>query len=384
MTLDDAAALFDVPDDVAYLNCAYMGPQLRSVTAAGIAAVERKAHPWTITAADFFSGPEALRASFATLTGLDADGVAIVPAVSYGIGAAAANLPVGPGDRIVVLAEQFPANVYPWRALAARRGAEVVTVPRPADDDWTPGVLAALAEGAAVAALPHCHWTDGGLVDLAAVRGACDAVGAALVVDASQSLGALPLDVATVRPDVLVTVGYKWLLGPYTLGFAWFAPHLRDGVPLEESWYARAGSEDFAALVDYADDYQPGARRYDMGEVASFVLVPMALAALEQITAWGVEAIGAALRVRTDAIVAGAEGLGLTAAPRDLRAPHFVGLRLPPGADPRAVAAALAERAVHVSVRGRSVRVAPHLCTTDGHVAALLDGLAAALPARTG
>lgn len=370
--------LFDLPEDVAYLNCAYMGLQPRAATAAGLKAMALKEQAWRIRPVDFFTGPERLREQFAGLIGADADGVAIVPSASYAIGTAAANLRVGAGDRVVVLAEQFPANVYPWRALAARVGAELVTVPRPGDDDWTAAVLERIADGVAVVSLPNCHWTDGGLVDLAAVRQACDRVGAALVVDGSQSIGALPLDLGAVRPDVLVSVGYKWLLGPYSVGFAWFSPHLRDGAPLEETWYARAGSEDFAGLVDYVDDYQPGARRYDVGEVANFALLPVTSAALEQIREWGIERISAALAVRTRAIANGAEELGLQVAPEQLRAPHLLGLRLPEGTDPGAVAEELAQRSVHVSVRGRSVRVSPHLWTTDADIAALLDGLAAA------
>lgn len=371
--------LFDIPDDVAYLNCATMGPPPRAVTEAGRATLERLARPWTITGADFFSGVEALRVAFATLIGGDADGVAITPSASYGLGTGAANLRLGAGERIVILADQFPSNVYPWRALAAERGGEIATVPRPADGDWTSAVRGTLDERAAIVAVPNCHWTDGGLLDLVEVRAACDAVGAALVVDASQSLGTIPLSVAEVRPDVLVSVGYKWLLGPYGLAYAWFAPHLRDGRPIEHNWYARAGSEDFTALVDYTDDYQPGARRYDVGEVAKFAIVPMALAALDQVSGWGVPAIARTLRARTDDIVARTAELGLTAAPRAHRAPHLVGLGLPGVIEPQAVADALAERRVHVSVRGRSVRVAPHLWVTDRDVDRFLDALAAAV-----
>jgi selenocysteine lyase/cysteine desulfurase len=372
---------FDIPGDVAYLNCAYMAPQPKVVTEAGRIAAAAKARPWETGAADFFAGPERLRALFAELVGGDADGVALVPSVSYGIGTAAGNLPVAGGSEILVLAEQFPSNVYPWRARAAREGADVVTVPRPDDADWTAAVLEHIGDRTAVVAVPNCHWTDGTLVDLLAVRAACDRVGAALVVDASQSLGAMPLDVAEIRPDVLVTVGYKWQLGPYSLGYCWFAPRWRDGVPLEETWYARAGSEDFTRLVDYADDYQAGARRYDVGQVANFVLTPMALAALELLLDWGVARIAAELAPVTDDLVEQAAELGLTAAARRHRSPHLLGLGLPAHVAPTDVASALAERGVHVSVRGRSVRVSPHLYNDDADLERLRDGLAAAVAA---
>ena len=125
--------LFEMPDDIAYLNCAYMGPISRLARAAGEAGLARKTQPWRITARDFFSESEETRALFARLVGADADGVAIIPSASYGVALAAANLPVAAGQRILTLADQFPSNVYAWRDVAARAGATLVTIPRPAD-----------------------------------------------------------------------------------------------------------------------------------------------------------------------------------------------------------------------------------------------------------
>ena len=97
----------------------------------------------------------------------------------------------------------------------------------------------------------------------------------------------MPLDVAALRPDFVVSVGYKWLLGPFGRGYLWVAEEHREGRPLEENWILRAGSDDFARLVDYRDEYLPGARRYDQGARTLFEITPMAVAALEQILAWG-------------------------------------------------------------------------------------------------
>lgn len=363
--------LFEIPDDVAYLNCGYMSPLLRSVRAAGEAGVARKSSPWRLAPADFFTGSERARALFAGLIGARADDVAIVPAASYGVAVAAANLPVRPGGRILVLAEQFPSNVYSWRELAAERGAELVAVSRPPDGDWTPALLAEIDERTAVAALPCCHWTDGSLVDLAAVGRRLREVGAALAVDATQSLGALPLDVREVDPDFLVAAAYKWLLGPYGMGFLYVAPRRQQGRPLEHNWIAREGSEDFARLVDYGEGFQPGARRFDVGERSSFALVPMAIAALEQIAAWTVPAIRDTLGAVTARIVEGAASLGLAAAPSRLRAPHYLGLRFPRGL-PADLPGELAAAKVFVSVRGDALRVTPHLYNTEADVERLL------------
>jgi len=367
--------LFEIPAGIAYLNCANMSPQLRSVRAAGMAAVARKAAPWTLAPADWFSGAERLRALFAEIVNANPDAIAVVPSVSYGIATAAANVVVRRGQAIVLMDREFPSNVYAWRKLAEQRQANVRTVRREPGETWTQAVIDAIGDEAAVVAVPNCHWTDGTLVDLARVGSAARAAGAALVVDASQSVGAYPLDVAEIQPDFLVTVGYKWLLGPYGLGYLYVAPRWQEsGVPLEQSWLTRAGSEHFARLTEYADAYRAGARRFDMGEFPQFVLNPMAVAALEQVLAWGVECIQGTLSLLTAQAAVGLGELGGRTEPADHRVDHMIGLR-PAGGTSRALLDALEEARVYVSIRGDAIRVAPHLYNDASDISRLVDVL---------
>ena len=85
--------LFDIPDDVAYLNCAYMSPLMKPVIEAGATGLARKAHPWELTPDRFFTGSDEFRATAAQLLGCSADCIAIVPSASYGMATAARNLP---------------------------------------------------------------------------------------------------------------------------------------------------------------------------------------------------------------------------------------------------------------------------------------------------
>ena len=371
-------ALFDMPRDVAYLNCAYMSPLLREVREAGQRALARKSEPWTITPPDFFRDAADARTLFAALIGSAASDIAIVPSVSYGMAVATANLPLRPGQRVLMLSEGFPSVVYPWRERAREVGAEVVLIPRPANDDWTAAVLEAIDEQTAVAALPICHWTDGGLLDLRAISARLREVGAALAVDATQSLGALPFDLHRVRPDFLVAASYKWLLGPYTLGFLYVAPQWQGGRPIEHNWIAREGSEDFAGLVRYRDAFQPGARRFDQGELPFVGPLPMAVAALRQIQAWRVDRIGATLAGLTGEIASRAADLGIGSVPDDRRAPHYLGLRFPGGV-PTGLGERLAAHRVFVSMRGQSLRVTPHLYNDKEDIDRFFHALAAAL-----
>ena len=365
--------LFDLPGDVAYLNCAYMAPLMHSVVQAGLEGVRRKARPWEIVASDFFSDIAHARSLFARVVNARADDIAIVPAAGYGMSVAARNLPLGAGRTVVLLADQFPSNVYPWRAAAARDGAEIVTVDAP-DGDLTGAVLAAIDERTAIVALPHCRWTDGALLDLDVIGERARAAGAALALDLTQSAGALPIDLDRVQPAFAVAASYKWLMGPYTFGFLYVHPDHQDGEPLEYGWTPRAGSEDFARLVDYRDEFAAGARRYDMGEPANFHLAPMAIAALEQVLEWGVENIADTLKGRTAAIAERAREMGLGSQPAELRAGHYLGLQFADGVPP-GLLDALAREKVHVSVRGSSVRVTPHLYNTDADVDRLFAAL---------
>jgi selenocysteine lyase/cysteine desulfurase len=376
--LGERRADFDVPADVAYFNTANLAPQLHAVRAAGEAALERRARPWTIAAADWFSDAERLRALFGALVGADAKGVALVPASSYGFAVAARNLALSAGDRVVVLAEEYPSGIYTWRSAARQTGAEIVTVTREAGQPWTDAVLAVLDERVAVVSVPNVHWTDGALVDLGAVAARARDIGARLVIDGSQSIGAMPMDVAELRPDFVVSVGYKWLLGPFSVGYLYVAEEHRQGEPLEENWILRAGSEDFARLVDYRDEYQPGARRFDVGERTKFELTPMAIAALEQLLQWQVPRVAAALAAVTEDIARRARELQLDPLPVDQRGPHMLGVRLSDDVRKRALPA-LADAGCYAAVRGDSLRISPHLHTTAGDVDRLIAAVAGAV-----
>ena len=375
--------LFHLPEGAHYLNCAYMGPLLASVEEAGIAAVRSRRDPTRILPADFFSGADRARGLFGRLIGCAAERVAIVPGVSYAMATAAKNLALRPGMNVVVAQGQFPSNVYAWQGAAAAAGAELRTVAPPEaaegrGEGWNARLLEAIDGSTALVALGNVHWADGTRFDLEAIGRRAREVGALLVVDGTQSVGAMPFDVAAVQPDVLVCASYKWLLGPYSLGVAYFGPRTDGWSPLEETWLGRRDSEDFSRLVEYADDYQPGAVRFDVGERGNLTLMPMLIAALEQVLSWGPADVQDYCRALTRDLVGEARALGCAIEDEPWRGAHLFGVRLPPHVDRARLQSALAERRVTVSLRGDAVRVAPYVYNTPDDLAALTDALRAA------
>jgi selenocysteine lyase/cysteine desulfurase len=387
MTVDDVGGdvlgaqrdVFAVPPEIAYFDTATLSPQLHRVRAAGEAAIERRGRPWTITAGDWFSDAERLRTLFGRLIGADADGVALVPATSYGFAVATRNLALGGGDRVLVLAEEYPSGIYALRTAARAAGAEIVTVHREPGQTWTEAILAVLDERVRVVSVPNVHWTDGAWVDLEAVSDRAHEVRARLVIDGSQSIGAMPIDVARLRPDFVMSVGYKWLLGPMGISYLYVAEEHRRGEPLEQNWIAREGSEDFARLVDYRDEYQPGARRFDVGQRTNFELVPMAIAALEQLLSWRVARVAEVLSRVTGTIAARAATLALDPLPAGQRGPHVLGVRLPESIRSDVVPR-LAATDCFAALRGETLRIAPHLHVTDADIDRLMGALATVMP----
>jgi len=370
--------LFDLGEQHTYLNAAYMGPLPRAARQAGQAAAALKTQPWNVSGAHFFEPVERVRELYAKILGGNSDCVALVPSVSYGLAVAAKNVPIPTGSTVLVLADQFPSNIYAWREAAARNGASLRSVQRREGLGLSDGVLEAIDEQTSVVAVPHCHWMDGARLDLVQVGRKVREVGAALVIDGCQSVGAMPLDVQAVQPDFVAGASYKWLLGPYSSGFLWAHPKYHEGQPIEFNWINRAHSEDFAGLINYQDNYQPGARRFDMGEVSNFGLLPQVEASLTLMNTWRPDRIAAYTQALTDQICDGAEALGLGVLPRSERSPHLVGLRLKTQ-DPKQVAAQLAEAQVHVSVRGDSIRVSAHVFNDASDVQRLLQVLSQAV-----
>ncbi len=373
MIISNQRKLFSIPEDITYMNCANMSPLPSAVEEAGIRAIEQRRHPWDISGDQWFGPAEDLRILFSRLIGADKEEVALIPSASYGLAIAKNNIKLKKGQHIIVLDQQYPSNIYAWRELAAETGAVIITVKREGSS-WTEAVLQAINERTGLVAVPNCHWTDGSFIDLEQVSRSVKEIGAKLVIDVSQSLGAYPLDVRVIRPDFLVTVGYKWLMGPYNLAYLYAdVQYLTEGKPIEFSWMAKAGSDDFTR-VSYSDTYKPGARRFDAGEFASFIHIPMAIAGLEQVAAWGIGNIQESLSVLTDAIASGAGGLELEISGGEDRVGHMIGIRFSEDSIPE-LQKKLLENKIYISFRGGKMRIAPHLFNDERDVERLLAAL---------
>jgi len=371
MMLTNQKDKFKLPDSVTYLNGAYMSPLLRSVEQLGHEVLSQKCLPYEILAEDFFTGVEKIRRTFADFVDVaDYRNTAIIPSVSYGISTVANNVKLNSGDEIIIADGQFPSNVYAWQKLAEKNNAIVKIVDPPENlknrgKEWNQSILDNISAKTALVAISPAHWADGTLFDLKAIREKTRIYNALLIIDGAQSLGAFPFSIKDIDPDAVITVGYKWLLGPYGLGMAYYADHFNDGEPIENNWINRHNSEDFSQLVNYESKYQPKAGRYNMGECSNFNLVPMLTKSIEQLAEWRPENIQNYCENISKNAIAELRNLGCYIEDDAYRAKHLFGVYLPKNIILDKLKSKFAEKNIYVSFRGNAIRVSPNVYNTE-------------------
>ncbi|HEY5824206.1 MAG TPA: aminotransferase class V-fold PLP-dependent enzyme [Cyclobacteriaceae bacterium] len=364
--------LFLLDPEVTYLNCANMSPLLKSVKEAAHEGIETRAHPWKLTGKSWFTDSEVLRDYAAKIYQTSADNIAFAPSASYGLATAAKNIKLKAGQEIIILEKQFPSNVYVWEKLAQQFDLKLITVKKEKDKSFTESIIERISDRTGVVAIPNNHWMDGALVDLEKVSKKVKSVNALLILDLSQSLGALPINIEKIDPDYAVSVGYKWMMGPYSMSYQYIAPRWQEAwEPLEYSWMTRSKSDDFTTLTHYTSEFRTGARKFDVGEFSQFNTMPMCIAALKQITDWGIDTIQSHAKKLTNVIrefnATSANDYGETAG-------HMIAI--PFGSrDADKVKKHLAEKKIMVSYRESIIRVSPNVYNSVEDVSKLLNSL---------
>jgi selenocysteine lyase/cysteine desulfurase len=371
-------ALFEMPRHICYLSAASFSPLPLRTLEAGRAAVGRKGTPWTLEASFAHQQHERARAAAARLIHADAADIALIPSVSYGVATAAKLLKIARGTRVIVLEDDHSSPVLEWHARAEAQGFTVETVRQPDNGDWTSAVLAVIersdAPPVSLASISSVHWSDGGLIDVEKIGAALRQRGAIFLIDATQSVGVLAMDVRHLDPDFVIFPTYKWLLGPYGRAFLYVARRHQNGIPLEQTAGGRRDVRAENAVYFRDISYVPDARRFDMGERDHFISLEMASIGMEMMAEWGVEAIAERLRMLTDRIADGVRTFGVSVLAPHLRAPHILSLGFSDGI-PKGLIEGLATEGIYVATRLGRMRISPHVYNdeedADRFVAAL-------------
>jgi selenocysteine lyase/cysteine desulfurase len=365
-------------DGRVWLNCSHQGPLPRCAADAAAQAVAWKLSPHLLTQERFDEVPARLRRALGRLVGAAAEDIILTNGASYGLHLLANGIPLRSGDQVLLVAGDFPSNVLPWLDHR-RRGIDVrlmrprLFVPSPEE------IAAALQPSTRVLCMSWVHSFSGHTADIEAIGALCRKRDVLFLVNATQGIGARPLDVAALPVDALVCSGWKWLCGPYATGFAWLRPRLRDGLEYNQAyWLAMQTATDLGGT---GDDLEPpddlGARKYDIFGTANFL----------NFHPWA-EAIGLILDIGVDRIEEHDQALvsrlveGLDRSRFDLLSPEqgpgrstlvFASHR--DAARNEAVYRWLREEGVDIALRRGRLRLSPHFYNTSADVDRALSAL---------
>jgi selenocysteine lyase/cysteine desulfurase len=380
MTLTSQKHLFQLPEDIHYLNGAYMSPLLRSVEEAGIAGLIRKRNPSTIPTSDFFREAEEVKIKFGKLVNGAAEQVAIVPSASYGLANAIQNIPTDIGNTAIVVSNEFPSGYYAIEKWCKQHNKKLTCINAPNETaivgaTWNEQILSSITDDTCAVVISSVHWTNGTIYDLKAIGEKCQQHKALFIVDGTQSVGALAIDVAAFHIDALVCAAYKWLMGPYAIGLAYYSKAFDNGSPIEESWLNRSNAHNFTSLTQYTEDYMPGANRYSAGALGNFILLPMLNAALDQLLAWGADNTQTYCEQLTQPLTTYLSEHGFGIEDSNYRTKHLFGFTLPAHLEQAQLLKVLQTKKIFVSTRGKAIRVSTHLYNTDVDMQALIETL---------
>lgn len=376
--MQNQKSLFQLDPDVHYLNCAYLSPQLKSVEQAGMEGMKRKNNPMYIKAHHFFDDAAEVKQLFGQMINAKAQQVAIIPSTSYGFANALNNVPCKKGQHIICVSEEFPSGYFAAHQWAKTHDAELITIGTEANitaSEWHEKIMDKINDQTAAVLISSVHWSNGIRFKLKTIGAKCKMLGAKLIVDGTQSVGAYPINVVEENIDVLVCAAYKWLMGPYATGLAYYDESFNEGKPIEESWMNRTNAMNFSQLANYDHHYTEGAGRYNVGQNANMIQLPMMKAALSQILAWEVSEIQYYCESLMHQLFDFCNDIGAEVVEEDFRSNHLVGIALPESVDFDELTHCFQTRNIISSVRGSRIRISPHVYNTQNDIEAVIDAI---------
>jgi selenocysteine lyase/cysteine desulfurase len=370
--------LFTLDPSVTYLNNAYRGPLLKSSEDAALKDLIQMRSPHVLRSEDFFSGVERVKNLFGKLVNCSSNQVALVPSTSYGFACVLNNWNPGKGKKAITVMDEFPSGYFSIKRWAEEQDSPLVIIGPEAQineigKSWNERILSEIDASTGVVLISSVHWMSGVKFDLKEIGKRCHEVGACLVVDGTQSVGVLDIDVTEYQIDALICATYKWLLGPYSLALAYFSERFNEGKPLEESWLNRTNSKDFSGLTNYQSQFIAGASRYDVGETSHFILLPILEQALIQILNWQPLQIQEYAGKLKDKLVKFQSEKGIFMESSEFSANHLFALPLSPDQDLQQVKHLLEQEKVMVSVRGTTIRVSINVFNEDQDLDRLME-----------
>lgn len=375
--LENQKHLFSLNEDVHYLNCAYKAPLLKSAEKAAMQSLITQRNPADILASDYFKEAEDVRSLFGSLINCRPSEVAIVPSTSYAFSSVLNNIPCETGQHAITIGDEFPSDFFSIERWCKTNQASLKVIKPDAQTkavgrNWNDNIINTINNETAVVIISSIHWMSGLKFDLKQIGNKCKEVGAKFIVDGTQSVGAIPMDIKEYNIDVLVCASYKWLFGPYSVALAYIGEAFHQGIPLEETWMNRTNAQNFGQLTNYDNNYTPDAGRYNVGQFSNLVLMPMLISSLKQIHTWQVEEIQSYCKELIQPLLQYLKAIRVHVEEEAYFSNHLFSLPLPPGIDLDKFSADLKTRNIILSVRSGKLRVSVNVFNTPKDIQQLI------------
>jgi cysteine desulfurase / selenocysteine lyase len=317
---------------------------------------------------------DGVREAAARLIGAHADDIAIVSSATEALNQVAWWLRPGRSQNVVLLTGDFPSVVLPWLRLAEAMDVALRLVPTQVDPALaTAEAIADLVdEKTAAICVGHVQYATGHRLDLGRLGKVAAGVGARLIVDATQSAGAVRVNVGETPVDALVVSSHKWLCAPHGVAFCYLNPALTDFRPLFVGWRGTVNPSLFAAA---SLQLSANARRLELGALAYGAALALE-AGIRYLDRLGLPRIEEHALCLSDALLAGLTELGadiLTPA-RPAQRASIVAARFL-SRDSADLVTRMRRRGVAISARHGALRFSAHVFNDLGEIASALNAL---------
>ena len=372
--------LFSLDENVHYLNCAYKSPLLKNGEEMAKKALLSERNPFNLKPHSYFEISDKIRIEFSKIIHCHKNEIALFPSTSYGFANVFNNLTVTRVKAITV-ENEFPSGFFSIKKWSLENEIMLQTLTRNelSAKDWNQKILDSIDEKTNVVFMSSVHWMNGTKFDIKKIGKKCKSVGAYFIVDGTQSVGAMNINVKEFNIDALICAGYKWLFGPYSMALGYFSSKFNNGTPIEESWMNRTNAEEFSNLTDYDSKYKTMAGRYNVGETANFVLSPIMLNGLKQLNNWGISNIESYCKKLVDPLLKQLIPLGIKFEEKNYFNPHLFTLGLPDYIDNVDFKKTLDNKNIYISFRGKNIRVSINVFNDQNDINMLIEAVKSVL-----
>ena len=366
--------LFNLDTSEYYLNCAYKSPLLKNGEILAIQALKKERNPSYLKPFDYFNISEEIRTEFSKIINSNKDEVAIMPSSSYGFANVFNNLKIN-GNKAITVENEFPSGYFSIKKWCSEKNIQLETIKRNnlSAQDWNKKIINSIDSDTSVVIISSVHWMNGTKFDLKKIGEKCKNNNTFFIVDGTQSVGALSIDVKDFKIDALICAGYKWLFGPYSMALGYYSSKFNDGIPIEESWMNRTNAQDFSNLTEYDSKYKPMAGRYNVGETTNFILSPIMLNGLKQINSWGINNIESYCKKLSKIVISELSPLGIAFENENYFTYHLFSLGLPKHLNLLTFKKILEKKKIRVSIRGANLRVSINVFNDEKDIEKLVE-----------